>query len=146
MEASMKHVLTFGRRNIESCPKHQTDPKMPVLRTRFAPEGLIVGLQSISRKCELIYFPQQLVSWRVLEDLSSGPMVLWPRRSVARAVVLPQLSSRAASLWSDGPGGRWPELLSSQLFSQLSSRAASLWTAGPGGRWPELLSSQLSSQ
>ena len=76
-----------------------------------------------------LYFPQQLLSWRVIGVASSGPMVFWVTGSVVRAA---PLSSRVASLWISGSRGRWCEL-TPQLPPELSCppRVASLWMAGP---------------
>ena len=50
------------------------------------------------------------------------------------AKMSPQLSPRVASLWTAGPGGRWPAAVPPAAPPAVP-RVASLWTAGPGGRW-----------
>ena len=61
-------------------------PHCGVQGSCFECSGAVPWVISREARGQTANFPQQLVSWRVLENSSSGPMVLWARRSVAPAI------------------------------------------------------------
>ena len=104
-------------------------------------------MQVLRHLCnESSVYLRQLGSWRVLDSASSQPKVGRPRRSVALAAAHPSCAPtwRADGWQAQKVGG--PSSYSPRSPSSGPPSAASLWLVGPGGWWPEQLSSQVSFQ